>query len=65
MLSLERFTINIPAMSGLNYDEHLMSLGLYSLEFRRMRVDLIETYQIVKGLDKVHIKRMFPLAGRV
>ena len=41
MLALERvqrrFTRMIPGMSRLTYDEHLMALGLYSLEFRRMR----------------------------
>ena len=48
-----RFTRLIPEMRGLAYEERLNRLGLYSLEFRRLRGDLIETYKIMKGLDRV------------
>ena len=53
----------IPGMSGLAYDERLTALGLYSLEFRRLTGDLIETYRIMKGVDGVDVERMFPLVG--
>ena len=53
----------IPGMKGLTYDERLRTLGLYSLEFRRLRGDLIETYKILNGLDRVDVGKMFPLAG--
>lgn len=56
ILALERvqrrFTRLIPELRGLAYEERLSRLGLYSLEFRRMRRDLIETYKIMKGIDK-------------
>ena len=32
-----RFTRMIPGMKSLSYEEWLRTLGLYSLEFRRMR----------------------------
>ena len=32
-----RFTRLIPGMAGLMYEERLIRLGLFSLEFRRMR----------------------------
>ena len=67
MLALERvqkrFTRMIPGMKGLSYEEQLRTLGLYS-EFRRMRGDLIETYRILQGLDRVDVERMFPLVGK-
>ena len=59
-----RFTRLILGMKGLTYEERLNSLGLYSLEFRRMRGDLIEIYKILKGIDKVNADQMFPLMGR-
>eukprot|EP00061_Rhincodon_typus_P007265 g28799.t1 len=37
-----RFTRLIPGMKGLSCEEQLNNLDLYSLEFRRMRDDLIE-----------------------
>ena len=59
-----RFTRLIPGMSGLSYDQRLHRLGLYSLEFRRLRGDLIETYKILKGLDRLDAGRLFPMLGR-
>ena len=32
-------------------------------EFRRLRGDLIETYKILKGLDKLDAGRLFPMLG--
>ena len=41
VLALERvqrrFTRMIPGMKSLSYEERLRTLGLYSLEFRRLR----------------------------
>ena len=68
VLALERvqrrFTRMIPGMKSLSYEERLRTLGLYSLEFRTIRGDLIETYRIVRGLARVDMKRMFPLIGK-
>ena len=51
-------------IKGLTYEERLNSLGLYSLEFKRMRGDLIEVYNILKRDDKVNVDQMFPLMGK-
>uniref|UniRef100_A0A4W3H721 Reverse transcriptase domain-containing protein n=1 Tax=Callorhinchus milii TaxID=7868 RepID=A0A4W3H721_CALMI len=58
-----RFTRLVPGMRGLTYEDRLNKLGLYSLEYRRIRGDLIETYKILKGLDKVGTEGLFPLVG--
>ena len=55
-----RFQRMIPGMKYLSYEKRLRSLHLYSMEFRRMTGDLIETYRILRGLDRVDVERMFP-----
>ena len=68
MVALEavqrRFTRLIPGMKGLTYKERLNSLGLYSLEFRRIRGDLVEVYKYLIGIDKINVDQMFPLMGQ-
>ena len=58
-----RFTRMIPGMKSLSYEERLRTLGLYSLEFRRMRGILLKL-RILRGLDRVDVERMFPLVGK-
>ena len=52
-------------MRGFDYEERLRRLGLYSLEFRRLRGDLMETYKMMRGLDRVEVERFFPLSKEV
>lgn len=67
MLALEkvqkRFARIIPGMITLMYEECLIDLGLYSLEFRRIRGDHNEIYQIMKVLDRVDVGSIFPVVG--
>ena len=44
------FTRKIEGMSGLEYEERLRKLKLPSLEFRRLRGDLIEAYKIMHNV---------------
>ena len=45
-----KFTKRVFGMYNLKYFERLERLGLPSLEFRRLRGDLIETYKILHGI---------------
>ena len=54
-----RATRQIPGMEGLSYQERLERTGLYSLECRRLRGDLIETFKILKELENVKEKDFF------
>jgi len=45
-----RFTKRIPAVAHLSYCDRLKALSLESLEFRRLRYDLVMMYKIVHNL---------------
>ena len=47
----KRFTQMPPGLDGLSYKERLDRLGLFSLERRRLRGNLIEVYKIMRGID--------------
>ena len=47
------FTKRIDGLYNLSYHDRLRVLKLPSLEYRRMRGDLIETYKIVRGMYDV------------
>jgi len=57
------FTRMLPGLDGLSYKERLDRLGLFSLEHRRLRGDLIEVYKIMRGIDKVDSQHLFPKGG--
>ena len=54
-----RATRMITGYSKLNYEERLASLGLKTLETRRLRADLIETFKISKGYDNIGSEILF------
>ena len=54
------FTKNIEGMNTLEYEERLRKLNLPTLEFRRLRGDLIETYKITHTIyDPLTTKTLF------
>jgi len=54
-----RATRMIKEVRGLSYEKRLEVLGLFSLERRLMRGDLIQAFKIIKGIDNVDRERFF------
>lgn len=60
-----RMTKLVPELKDLPYEERCARLGLTSLEKRRLRGDLIETFKIVHGYENVDREIFFELASTV
>ena len=59
----KRFTRMLLGLDGLSYKERLDRLGLFSLERRRLRNDLIEVYKMMRGTDQLDSQYLFPKVG--
>jgi len=46
----------------MSYEQRLEALGLYLLQQRRLRGDLIETYKILTGKEKINSDQLFQKA---
>ena len=57
-----RATRLIHGLEGLSYEDRLERTGLYSLECRRQRGDLIETFKILKGLEEIRAEKLFTIS---
>ena len=51
----KRATKLIPSLKQCTYQERLSALNLPSLQYRRLRMDLIVTYKILQGT--VHLRK--------
>ena len=49
----------IPNLRHLSYEDKLRHLDLFSLRKRRLRGDLIETFKIMKGIDRIDPRNFF------
>eukprot|EP00061_Rhincodon_typus_P010276 g34445.t1 len=47
----------LPDLRALSYKERL---GLFSLEFRRLKDGLVDVFKIMRGIDTVNSKGLFP-----
>jgi len=54
-----RFTKMILNMKGKSYEERITCLGLWTLEERRNRQDLIEVFKMFKGISRVSAQTLF------
>ena len=57
-----RATKLVPQLKDMRYDARLKALGLQRLADRRVRGDMIETYKIMTGKDKLDKGRLFQRA---
>ena len=55
-----RATRLIPELRHLNYSDRLRKLRLPSLQYRRIRSDIVETYKIMNNIDKADKDTLFP-----
>ena len=56
-----RATKLVPELKDLSYEERLKKLKLTTLEERRVRGDMIETYKIITGKEKVNPEKYFQI----
>ena len=59
-----RATRLVPELLDMTYEERLRKLNLPSLVYRRKRMDMIQTFRILKGIDKVDAEQFFTLSQR-
>ena len=52
-------------LKGRTYEERLAELGMVTLETRRQRGDMIQTFKIMSGADKVKADTWFNLSSTV
>ena len=57
-----RATRMVKGFKKLPYETRLKKLGIYSLERRRLRGDLIETFKKLTGRERVNCSNFFELA---
>ena len=58
----KRATKLVPELRNMTYEKRLEKLGLTSLEDRRIRGDMIETYKIMTGKNDVSRDLFFKMA---
>ena len=54
-----RATKLVRSVSGFDYPIRLRKLGLPTLQYRRIRQDLIETYKILNNYNSVNFEQFF------
>ena len=53
----------IPVLKDIPYSERLLKLGLPSLEYKRLRADMIQVYRILSQIDKIDPSLFFQMVS--
>jgi len=56
------FTRMVPGLRNLSYENRLEKLGIWALEERRNRADLLEVFKMYKGLSTMPFECLFALS---
>ena len=57
-----RATKLVSSVSELSHHERLRKLGIPSLQYRRMRADMLQVYKILHGIERINPDVFFELA---
>jgi len=55
----------IHGLNKMSYEQRSEALRLYSLQRRRLRGDLIETYKVLAGKEKINYEQLFQKATTI
>jgi hypothetical protein len=58
-----RFTRMFPQLRAMDYSDRLERLGLWSLEERRNRADLLEVFKMAKGFSAIKLETFFEVGN--
>ena len=65
ILALEKvqrkFVKNVTGLRSVTYEERLIELNMFDLATRRVYLDLVETYKIIKGITRLNREDIFEL----
>ena len=53
-----RATKQVPSLKDKSYRARLIDLGLPTLEYRRLRADMLQTYKLQEGYEGIHYNRL-------
>ncbi len=58
-----RATRLVRSLKNQTYEQRLKTLGLPSLEYRRSRADMVQTYKIMQDIDLIDKNKLFTMAS--
>ena len=58
-----RATRLVNSLSGLTNENRLRALGIPTLEYRRLREDVVEVYKILNQIDRIDPNKLFTMSN--